>query len=102
MDRNFDPGADVGVALVTAQCRNSSAIASAGAPERYVSIPTGRWGYHRRRIPDRIVFEHVVDALAHGSAQERLRETTSLRRRRQPPAQPAHQDFPQLIQLTVS
>jgi Transposase DDE domain len=30
------------------------------------------WGCHRRRIPDRVVFEHVVAALVHGSGYERL------------------------------
>jgi transposase len=29
-------------------------------------------GCHRRRIPDRIVFEHVIDALVHGSGYERI------------------------------
>jgi hypothetical protein len=29
-------------------------------------------GCHRRRIPDRVVFEHVVDALVHGSGHERI------------------------------
>ncbi len=27
---------------------------------------------HRRRIPDRVVFEHVIDALVHGSGYERI------------------------------
>src|SRR5215207_1134384 len=34
--------------------------------------PTHPLGCHRRRIPDRIVFEHVVDALVHGSGYERI------------------------------
>jgi len=29
-------------------------------------------GCHRRRIPDRVVFAHVVDALVHGSGYERI------------------------------
>ncbi|TWG10996.1 putative transposase of IS4/5 family DUF4096 [Micromonospora palomenae] len=29
-------------------------------------------GCHRRRVPDRVVFEHVVDALVHGSGYERV------------------------------
>ena len=29
-------------------------------------------GCHRRRIPDRVVFEHVIDALVHGSGYERI------------------------------
>lgn len=27
---------------------------------------------HRRRIPDRVVFEHIIDALVHGSGYERI------------------------------
>ncbi|MBC6468269.1 IS5 family transposase [Actinomadura alba] len=30
------------------------------------------WGCHRQRIPDRVVFEHVIDALVHGSGYERI------------------------------
>jgi len=30
------------------------------------------WGCHRRRIADRIVFEHIVAALVHGSGYERI------------------------------
>jgi hypothetical protein len=30
------------------------------------------WGCHRRRIPDRVVFEHVINALVHGSGYERI------------------------------
>ena len=32
-------------------------------------------GCHRRRIPDRVVFEHVVAALVHGSGDERIATT---------------------------
>jgi hypothetical protein len=34
--------------------------------------PGHPWGCHRRRIPDRVVFEHVIDALVHGSGYERI------------------------------
>jgi hypothetical protein len=34
--------------------------------------PAHPWGCHRRRIPDRVVFEHVIDALVHGSGYERI------------------------------
>lgn len=34
--------------------------------------PTHPLGGHRRRIPDRVVFEHVVAALVHGSGYERI------------------------------
>lgn len=32
--------------------------------------PTHPWGCHRRGIPDRVVFEHIVAALVHGSGYE--------------------------------
>ncbi len=35
-------------------------------------VPTHPLGCHRRRIPDRLVFEHVVAALVHGSGYERI------------------------------
>ncbi|HEX5543450.1 MAG TPA: transposase [Micromonospora sp.] len=34
--------------------------------------PTHPLGCHRRRIPDRVVFEHVIAALVHGSGYERI------------------------------
>jgi transposase len=34
--------------------------------------PTHPLGCHRRRIPDREIFAHVVDALVHGSGYERI------------------------------
>lgn len=34
--------------------------------------PNHPWGCHRRRVPDRIVFEHVLAALVHGSGYERI------------------------------
>lgn len=36
--------------------------------------PTHPLGCHRRRIPDRVVFDHVVAALVHGSGYERIAE----------------------------
>ncbi len=33
---------------------------------------THPWGCHRRRIPDRVVFDHVLAALVHGSGYERI------------------------------
>jgi transposase len=41
-------------------------------PERPDVAPTHPLGCHRRRIPDRRVFEHVVAALVHGSGYERI------------------------------
>ena len=43
-----------------------------GVPERPEFCPTHPWGCHRRRIPDRVVFEHVLAALVHGSGYERI------------------------------
>ena len=34
--------------------------------------PSHPLGCHRRRVPDRVVFEHVVAALVHGSGYERV------------------------------
>lgn len=41
-------------------------------PGRPVVAPSHPLGCHRRRIPDRLVFEHVVAALVHGSGYERI------------------------------
>jgi transposase len=41
-------------------------------PEHPAFDPDHPLGCHRRRIPDRIVFEHVVQALVHGSGYERI------------------------------
>jgi transposase len=41
-------------------------------PEQPVVAPTHPLGCHRRRIPDRVVFEHVLAALVHGSGYERI------------------------------
>ncbi len=41
-------------------------------PEHPNVSPTHPLGCHRRRIPDRVVFEHVVAALMHGSGYERI------------------------------
>ena len=45
---------------------------SALLPDRPAVDPAHPLGCHRRRIPDRVVFEHVVDALVHGSGYERI------------------------------
>jgi hypothetical protein len=34
--------------------------------------PTHPWGCHRRRVPDRVVFDHVIAALVRGSGYERI------------------------------
>ena len=41
-------------------------------PERPIFSPAHPLGCHRRRVPDRVIFEHVLAALVHGSGYERL------------------------------
>ena len=41
-------------------------------PDRPAVAPTHPLGCHRPRVPDRVVFEHVVAALVHGSGYERI------------------------------
>jgi transposase len=41
-------------------------------PQRPTVVPTHPLGCHRRRVPDRVVFEHVLAALVHGSGYERI------------------------------
>src|SRR5918911_5002539 len=41
-------------------------------PHRPEFHPDHPLGCHRRRIPDRVVFDHVVAALVHGSGYERV------------------------------
>lgn len=41
-------------------------------PDRPAVAPTHPLGCHRRRVPDRVVFDHVVDAMVHGSGYERI------------------------------
>jgi hypothetical protein len=41
-------------------------------PQRSVFHPDHPLGCHRRRVPDRVVFEHIVEALVHGSGYERV------------------------------
>ncbi len=45
---------------------------SALLPERPRFAPTHPLGCHRERVPDRVVFEHVIAALVHGSGYERI------------------------------
>ena len=45
---------------------------SARLPERPRVSPAHPLGCHRPRIADRVVFEHVVTALVHGSGYERV------------------------------
>ena len=41
-------------------------------PERPVVAPSHPLGCHRPRVPDRVVFDHVIAALVHGSGYERI------------------------------
>lgn len=41
-------------------------------PDRPAVVPAHPLGCHRRRVPDRVVFEHVIAALVHGSGYERI------------------------------
>jgi hypothetical protein len=41
-------------------------------PARPAVAPSHPLGRHRARIPDRVVFEHVIAALVHGSGYERI------------------------------
>ena len=43
-----------------------------GTEDRPQFSPTHPWGCHRRRIPDRVVFDHLIAALVHGSGYERI------------------------------
>jgi Transposase DDE domain len=43
-----------------------------GAEECPEFSPSHPWGCHRRRVPDRVVFDRVIAALVHGSGYERL------------------------------
>jgi hypothetical protein len=45
---------------------------SALLPERPLVSPTHPLGCHKPRISDRVVFEHVIAALVHGSGYERI------------------------------
>lgn len=45
------------------------ALAGGDRPQFHPDHPLG---CHRRRIPDRVVFEHVIQALVHGSGYERI------------------------------
>jgi hypothetical protein len=41
-------------------------------PMRNEYAPTHPLGCHRRRAADRVVFDHIVQALVHGSGYERI------------------------------
>jgi hypothetical protein len=45
-------------------------------PEHPVVDPRHPLGCHRRRVSDRVVFDHVIAALVHGSGYERIADAT--------------------------
>jgi hypothetical protein len=47
-------------------------FAEAIGPEPPAFDPGHPLGCHRRRIPSRVVFEHLLDGLVHGSGYERI------------------------------
>jgi Transposase DDE domain len=49
--------------------------AAVGTEERPEFDPSHPLGCHRRRIADRVVFEHLLNALVHGSGYERIATT---------------------------
>ena len=65
--------------------------------------PTHPWGCHRRRVPDWVVFDHVIAALVHGSGYERIAtpgcSDRTIRRRRDDWAEAGH--GPALLRLAL-
>jgi hypothetical protein len=65
-----------------------------GADERPEFCATHPWGCHRRRIADRVVFDHLIAALVHGSGYERVATAAcsdrTMRRRLREWAQAGH------------
>jgi hypothetical protein len=47
-------------------------IRSEGIPPPGALTQAHPWGCHRRRMPDRVLFDHVLAALVHGSGYERI------------------------------
>jgi hypothetical protein len=56
------------VCLIEPICAQFAAL----LPNRPAVAPTHPLGCHRRRVPDRVVFDHVAAALVHGSGYERV------------------------------
>jgi hypothetical protein len=75
-----------------------------GTDERPEFAPDHPWGCHRRRIGDRVVFDHVIAALVHGSGYERIASAgcsdRTIRRRRQAWAEAGH--GPALLRLALA
>jgi hypothetical protein len=75
-----------------------------GADDRPEFAPSHPWGCHRRRIPDRVVFDHLIAALVHGSGYERIATTgcsdRTLRRRLRDWAEAGH--GPALLRICLA
>jgi hypothetical protein len=75
-----------------------------GSDQRPEFAPSHPWGCHRRRIPDRVVFDHLIAALVHGSGYERIASTAcsdrTLRRRLRAWAQAGH--GPALLRICLT
>jgi hypothetical protein len=75
-----------------------------GTNERPEFTPDHPWGCHRRRIPDRVVFDHLIGAFVHGSGYERLATSAcsdrTMRRRRDQWAEAGH--GPALLRICLT
>jgi hypothetical protein len=67
-------------------------------------VETHPWGCHRRRISDRVVFDHLITALVHGSGYERIAtpgcSDRTLRRRLDGWAEAGH--GPELLRIVLA
>ena len=52
--------------------KTNIARAPRGHPAETPRVADHPWGCHRRRIPNRVVFDHVLAALVHGSGYEHI------------------------------
>ena len=75
-----------------------------GSDQHPEFVPSHPWGCHRPRIPDRVVFDHLIAALVHGSGYERIATTgcsdRTLRRRLRAWAQAGH--GPTLLRICLT
>ena len=75
-----------------------------GTDERPEFVADHPWGCHRRRIPDRVVFDHLIGAFVHGSGYERLATSNcsdrTMRRRRDEWADAGH--GPALLRICLT
>jgi hypothetical protein len=75
-----------------------------GTDERPEFVADHPWGCHRRRVPDRVVFDHLIGAFVHGSGYERLAtpgcSDRTMRRRRDEWADAGH--GPALLRICLT